>query len=209
MLKLRDIMTADVVTLSPETTLREAADILATHHVGGAPVMEDGGRVVGVVSQGDLLAFEASAPPVQEPQDVESSSEWEEWDEPPDWETDDSPPARFFTDLWVDAEQEVSARMAEPSPREPQHDPLSEHMVSEIMTRKVLSLPPDADVSVAAERMRSASVHRVLVIESGRLLGIVTTMDLTRAVADGRIGRNTFVFERPHVAGRDRHRGRL
>jgi CBS domain-containing protein len=39
MLKLRDIMTHSVVTLAPETTLREAAEVLSARHLTGAPVV--------------------------------------------------------------------------------------------------------------------------------------------------------------------------
>ena len=49
MLALRDIMTADVVTVSPQTTLREAMELLAQRHLSGAPVVS-GGELVGVVS---------------------------------------------------------------------------------------------------------------------------------------------------------------
>jgi CBS domain-containing protein len=48
----------------------------------------------------------------------------------------------------------------------------------------------------AAEQMRSADVHRLLVMEEGRLLGIVTTMDIVRAVAENRFVRRTYVFDR-------------
>ena len=56
MLKLRDIMTTDVVTASPELSLREAMDLLSSRHITGAPVVA-GGKVVGVFSASDLLAF--------------------------------------------------------------------------------------------------------------------------------------------------------
>jgi CBS domain-containing protein len=203
MLKLRDIMTTQVVTVTPETTLREAAELLASRHVGGAPVM-DGGKVVGVVSTSDILSFEASTPTL--PQANEPREETaDEWDELPGWDTGDEPPARFFTDLWATAGTEVTTRVTEPAT--PEWDMLAEHTVAEAMTRRAFWLPPTADVSVAAEKMRSAEVHRVLVMEDGKLLGIVTTMDLTRAVADHRIERHTFVFDRART-GQD-HRGRL
>jgi CBS-domain-containing membrane protein len=53
-LRVRDIMTTDVVTLPPDATLEEAEQCFATHHVSGVPVV-DGGRAVGVVSRSDLL----------------------------------------------------------------------------------------------------------------------------------------------------------
>jgi CBS domain-containing protein len=201
MLRLRDIMTTDVTTVSPQTTLREAAELLAARHLGGAPVVE-GPRVVGVVSASDILAFEASTPGV--PAAGEEPQEWDEWGELPGWETGDEPPARYFTELWADAGADVAERMVETAAVE--WDVLAEHTVAEVMTRRVLALPPTADVAAAAERMHAANVHRVLVMDGGKLLGIVTSMDLARAVADHRVTTRTYVFDRSPVE-RDHDRG--
>jgi CBS domain-containing protein len=80
-------------------------------------------------------------------------------------------------------------------------DPLGSATVADVMTWGVYALPPASDVAAAAECMRSADVHRMLVIEDGRLLGIVTTMDLVDAVARNRIVRRTFVFDRRPADG--------
>lgn len=49
-----DIMTRDVVTLSPKETIHEAAARLAERRISGAPVVDDG-RLVGVISEADLM----------------------------------------------------------------------------------------------------------------------------------------------------------
>lgn len=72
--------------------------------------------------------------------------------------------------------------------------PLEEVNVSEIMTRDVKSLSPDCPAELAASFMRHAEIHRVLVMEGDSLLGIVTTTDLARAVADHRFKSRTYVF---------------
>ena len=136
MLRLRDIMTTDVLTVGPETTLREAVDLLATHHVSGFPVVDASG-VVGVVSSSDLLAFEASTPPVPGADD-----EPEEWGELSGWERGDEPAARYFTDAWSDAGADTTERFARTD--SPEWDLLAEHTVAEVMTRQVLALPPTA-----------------------------------------------------------------
>jgi CBS domain-containing protein len=51
----RDLMTTQVVTLGPEATVREAADRLAAVRHNALPVVDDAGRVVGVVSYHELL----------------------------------------------------------------------------------------------------------------------------------------------------------
>jgi CBS-domain-containing membrane protein len=53
--KVRDLLTAEVVTVSPTTPIKELARLVVQHRIRGMPVVEDGGRVVGVVSDGDLL----------------------------------------------------------------------------------------------------------------------------------------------------------
>lgn len=55
---IKDIMTTDVVTVTPTTTIREAADIMATKWIRHLPVIEDE-RVVGVISQRDLTGIVA------------------------------------------------------------------------------------------------------------------------------------------------------
>lgn len=55
-MKVRDVMTTAVVTTTPETPLKVAAESLTTHGISGLPVLADDGAVVGVLSASDLLA---------------------------------------------------------------------------------------------------------------------------------------------------------
>ena len=77
---------------------------------------------------------------------------------------------------------------------------LSQHTVAEVMTRRVYALPPTADVAAAAHRMHASNVHRVLVMERGRLVGMVTTMDVVRAVADHRLMHGAFTGDTVRAA---------
>jgi CBS-domain-containing membrane protein len=60
---VKDVMTAEVVVVRRETTFKEIAAVLRRHRVSALPVVDDAGRVVGVVSEADLLAKEALANP--------------------------------------------------------------------------------------------------------------------------------------------------
>lgn len=194
MLRVQDIMTTDVVTVNPTTSLREAAELFARRHIGGAPVVE-GHRVVGVVSTSDILSFAASAPDPQPAAAGEDAGDWETPEALAHWDDSDDA-ASFFAERWafsdadtVDFFSEVGGETA---------IALNGHTVAEVMTQDILSLPPTADVLAAAERMRSADVHRLLVMDRGELIGILSTTDLARAVADRRVGSRTYVFDRRH-----------
>jgi CBS domain-containing protein len=149
MLKLRDIMTRDVVSAAPDLTIREAMELLSDRHVSGAPVV-DGGKVVGVFSASDLLALLA--------------------------DLSDTKPSLTFRR------------------RRGRTTPLEDVTVDEVMTRKIESLPPDCPVDEAAALMGKKQIHRVLVMMGDVLLGIVSTSDVAKAVAEHRIGTRTYVF---------------
>jgi CBS domain-containing protein len=178
MTRLRDIMTRDVVTVGAEATLREAIGILRAENATGAPVLQ-GSKVVGVVSVADILDFEVETPvvPAERPSQVEWGGLEEETPEEEDTEA-------FYTDLWDDVGAEVDERFAHDVG--PEWDLLSEHDVSEVMTEKVLALPPDAELAMAAAYMTERGIHRVLVMEGGQLFGIATSSDFVRAVAERR-----------------------
>jgi CBS domain-containing protein len=59
---VRDVMTTDVVTLKPESSLKDAATVLVERRISGVPVCDEGGHVVGVLSEEDLLHKEAGPP---------------------------------------------------------------------------------------------------------------------------------------------------
>lgn len=71
---------------------------------------------------------------------------------------------------------------------------LEQVTVSELMTRELKSLSPNCTVEQAADFMRQNQIHRVLVMDGSRLLGIVTTTDVATAVAEHRLRTRTFVF---------------
>jgi CBS domain-containing protein len=147
MLKVKDLMTREVLTLAPNTTVREAAEILATEHVSGAPVVRLG-TVVGMVSSMDLLEFIAGLP--ADPEAVSGGLD---------------------------------------------HGILDDHTVEEAMTRgPIKTIALDAPASTAAEMMQQEGIHRLPVLDNGKLVGIISTTDLVKAIADRKLSYRTFVF---------------
>ena len=55
MTKARDIMTTEVVSVSPETPTNKVAELLDKKGISAAPVVDDGGALIGMVSEGDLI----------------------------------------------------------------------------------------------------------------------------------------------------------
>jgi CBS domain-containing protein len=54
-MKARDVMVSPVITVMPSCSVKEVAQTLLKNHISGVPVVDDQGRVVGIVSEGDLL----------------------------------------------------------------------------------------------------------------------------------------------------------
>jgi CBS domain-containing protein len=198
MLRVRDIMTTEVVTLDPNLTIREAMDVFVSRRISGAPVVA-GEEVIGVVSATDLIQFAAALPGVPTERDLGPDLLEEVRDEDADRvvpDENEDPAGVYFTELWDDAGATVVERMAVSATAE--WNSLEEHTVSEAMTRApVLSLTPDTLVTAAADYMSRARVHRVLVMTGAQLDGLVTTSDVTRAVGEGKLTAHTYVFERP------------
>jgi CBS domain-containing protein len=57
-MKVKDVMESKVTTVAPDTSLRDVAALLAERGISGVPVVENGGGVVGVVSEADILMKE-------------------------------------------------------------------------------------------------------------------------------------------------------
>ena len=196
MFTVRDIMSSDVLTVAPELGLRDAFELLASRHLGGVPVVA-GRRVVGVLSATDLLDFEASNQPV--PTERPEIPERDEWETPEEWEEGAEPPGAFFHELWADVGADAVERFGRVGG--PEWDALADHTVAEVMTQLPLcTVAPEASVADAARRMLRAGVHRLLVMEGDALAGIMTTTDIVRAVADGRLGTAALGEPGPHAA---------
>jgi CBS domain-containing protein len=54
-MRAHQIMTRPVITVTPETTIVEAANTMLQKHVSGLPVIDDAGKFVGIVSEGDFI----------------------------------------------------------------------------------------------------------------------------------------------------------
>jgi len=62
MLKAKDIMTRDILSVTPDTEIVKAAEILLKNRINGLPVIDDSGKLVGVLCQSDLVAQQKTIP---------------------------------------------------------------------------------------------------------------------------------------------------
>ncbi len=150
-----DLMSPDVLTVPEDLSVRELAAFLVDNEITGAPVTDREGRLVGVVSVMDIAESAAG--------DEEASP-----GDGPDyfgrgWEEGLSEGEREELGLFEDED---------------------ELLVGEIMNPEVYSVPEDASVSEVAMTLLSNHIHRLLVIDEGKAVGIITTSDLLGLLVD-------------------------
>jgi CBS domain-containing protein len=179
MLTVRDVMSASVVTVSPDTTVRQLARLLVDEEITGAPVVDENGKLLGVVSATDVVRLAAEESEIR----VVSSSLPSDRVLMPDPDVDEEPdpdPYGFF--LPEDSPFSGAQLLDQFAESE-----LDAAVVSEIMTPVAFSVGPDDTVKELAEFLVRGRIHRAVVVEHERLSGIVSSADVLRAVADGRL----------------------
>jgi CBS domain-containing protein len=131
-----ELMQPNVRTIGSEACVAEVVVSLADGHISGMPVVDKGGRIIGVVSATDVLTAEAE----------------------------------------VEAKSSTIGRGL-----------MQETPVRDIMTPRPYTVAPDEDVREAARQMLYADVHRLFVADGDRLVGVISTTDIVRAVATGKL----------------------
>jgi len=140
-MKIKEVMTTDVLTVPPTASLRTAARLMVVHGISGVPVVEDG-KLVGVLSEHDFV--------VKEQGELERSS-WLSW---------------LTSPVSLADEAKLDART-----------------VGDAMTSPAITISSWVSVATAARRMLEEHVNRLLVVQDGELVGIVTRADLVKAFA--------------------------
>ena len=54
-MKAKDVMTRDLISVTPDATVLQAARLMLQHHISGLPVVDASGKLVGILSEGDFL----------------------------------------------------------------------------------------------------------------------------------------------------------
>ncbi len=127
----RDLMQKEPVTVPADMRFRQIQHLFVVARIGGAPVVDPSGNVVGVISTTDLLGA------------IEQASD-----------------------------EDV----------DPGADELEALTAIDLATPEVIWVSPAASVTEVAQVMQARGVHRVLVGDDERLVGIVTAFDLLQAL---------------------------
>ena len=170
MITVRDVMCEDVIVVSPDTSVREIAQTLVREAIGGVPVVESDGTILGVVSASDIVRVAAREPEVELGFAPRRS------------------PALRFGD-GDDVVQAPSFYAPEVIPEWVRPvllgDALDELDATAIMTPASFYVGPDVSIEEFADFLVRGRIHRALVLDKGTLIGIASSFDALRALARG------------------------
>lgn len=151
-MKVREVMIAPLVTVTPRTTYEDAAFLLQEYRLNGMPVLDENGHLLGVITEKDL--FRALYPRYEE-----YLSEFE---------------------TYIDQESQ-----------EDDIDDIRKQPIEKYMSHTVITIGPDAHILRAGGLMLAHNVHRLPVVENGKLVGIVTREDIYDRIVERHLGTRT------------------
>ena len=70
-MQVLDLMTTEVFKVSPETPIKEAAQLMFRHRVSGLPVVDDSGKLAGIITEADFLRLEVARGEAEDPRPIE------------------------------------------------------------------------------------------------------------------------------------------
>jgi predicted transcriptional regulator len=154
-LKAKDVMNPRVISVPAGWTVEELSQFLIDKAITGAPVKDETGNLIGVVSLTDIVRYD-SLVEIDLRADV---------------------PHDFYMHGWEDrlSPEELSSFHVEEKPQT---------TVRNIMTPMLFKVDEDTSLQEVADTMIGGRVHRLLVTREGKVVGIVTTMDLLKVIRD-------------------------
>ena len=154
-LTARDIMTEKLLTVNPDWTVEKLSHFLDEHSIIGAPVVDNSGKPVGVVSVTDISrdhSVKHPEFPEDIPHDFYSSSQ-------------DLPP-------WQEVVNTLNI------------EPNLKIKVKDIMTPMIFDVHEDTPIHLIADTMIRGRIHRVFVTKNQKLAGIITALDMLQVIRD-------------------------
>lgn len=174
-----DLMEPEVTTVPPEMSVRELTRILADQGISGAPVVTPQGSLLGVVSSTDIVRVAA-----EESELRVASARWvpmPAWEEPEQFDPTEGDDLDVMGSYFL---PEEGPALSPAWGEEIGDGAFDELTVGDIMTPVTFSIGPDATVRELASFLLRGRIHRAVVTDDGQLVGIVTAMDVLRAVSE-------------------------
>jgi len=153
-MKVRDLMTTQIVTLRPDETVKKAVIKLALDNVSGAPVVDNRNHLLGILSENDILNIILNY----------------------QFELDKENSEAVMLTYSMDSSSETDEKLKAIT------DEISNIPVSDIMTRTVLTTTPDTSIMEVLKAMIETKVNRLPVVEKGVLVGIISRGDIIFAL---------------------------
>jgi CBS domain-containing protein len=158
----RDLMEREVLTLNSATPVKEAIETFEEYRISGAPVVDTGGRLVGVLSAFDIARSEHI-------DGDRLSTERHDY---------------YLSNPLGDEREEAPCDDEEFYGKEDYSQALlGRETVGDWMTPKIISVSPDTPIRDVCDRMVVEGIHRVLVREQGALVGIISSFDVVKYLA--------------------------
>ena len=154
----RDVMQAEVRTVGPSMGLPDLERAFLKERVTGFPVVERDGRLVGIVSRSDVVR--------------QLSVEQSLGEQISDYYRQDSEPSEA---VLPSIGEHVGRRM-------------EGLRVQDVMVERLVTAAPDEPLGDVARRLVKERIHRIPVVDDGRLVGIVSSVEFVRLFAEGRVG---------------------
>jgi CBS domain-containing protein len=146
---VRDIMDADPVTVEPGDDVETVVQRMRRHELPGVPVVNEGGRCIGIVTEADLVIADEQGD-LHIPHYIEL----------------------FGGVVFLEPLRRYEARLKK----------AFASSVSELMTEDPVTIEADASVKEAGRLIVRRGHNRLPVVEHGRLVGVVTRVDVLEAL---------------------------
>jgi CBS domain-containing protein len=154
-LTAKDIMNPNILTVREDWSVERTAEFFVENSISGAPVVQDDGELVGVVSLTDIVLH--STLPLSEP-------------------SDDSPHDYYVQALGRSySHQEIASFQIAGEPL---------RTVRDIMTPVIYKVAETATVKQVAATMIRHNIHRIFVTRDDQVVGIIATSDMLKMIRD-------------------------
>jgi predicted transcriptional regulator len=151
----KDVMNTHFISVPADWSVEEVSQFFVDKAITGAPVTDEDGKFIGVVSLTDIVRYDSFSE-----MDLRA-------DEPHD----------YYLHGWEDrlAPEEIASFHVAEKPQA---------YVRDIMTPMIFKVDEDTPIQEVAETMIGGRIHRLMVTRNDKIIGIITTMDMLKIIRD-------------------------